>query len=237
MTETEFLSIVQPLCQDDPSFAPHLKRYLLTWRALGSTILDERNWPLIDVGGWSPFLAAVRAAVPCDAILSTDEAELRVDPGSPLPGCERQSAGAVLCLEVLEHMHDVATETEANRHHFTYSGMSRLLRACFETLRPGGRLFLTTPNACSLASVWRLARGQDPFMYPPHVRELAPSVLASLLRQQGFERVAVDSHDVWDRHGLSESAARSCRFVAGFDPNCPRGDDLFAWAFRPEGAP
>lgn len=233
MTEAEFLAIAEPLCKDDPSFSPHLKRYLLTWRAVGSTILDPSNWPIVDCGGWSPFLAAVRAAVPPEAIISTDDAELRVESG-PLPGTSPSSAGAVLCLEVLEHMHDVDTDSAANRHQFTFSGMSRLLRACCETLRPGGRLFLTTPNVCALSSIWRLACGQDPFMYPPHVRELTPSMLNWLLFETGFDRVSIDSHDVWDRHGMPDAVARSCRFVAGFDPNTPRGDDLFAWAFRLE---
>lgn len=233
MTEAEFLAVVEPLCKDSPEFAPHLKRYLLTWRAVGSTILDSNNWPIVDCGGWSPFLAAVRAALPPEAIISTDDCELRVGLGNPLPNTGLRECGAVLCLEVLEHMHDVCTSQAQHRHQFSYSGMACLLRACRESLRPGGRLFLTTPNVCSLSSIWRVARGLDPFMYPPHVRELAPSVLISLLNQAGFERTAIDSHDVWDRHGLSEPAAKSCRFVAGFDHSTPRGDDLFAWAFRP----
>ena len=62
-----------------------------------------------------------------------------------LHGIEDLSVDVVSSTEVLEHLY---------HHPLAY------LLECWRILKPGGLLLLTTPNPCTVANAWRLARGR-----------------------------------------------------------------------------
>jgi len=76
----------------------------------------------------------------------------------------------VVSVEVLEHLNTPAEE----------------LRLMHKLLRPGGLLYLTTPNFNGLL---RLFTGKDPVIigYPEHLAYFTPRTLGRLIRQTGFQ--------------------------------------------------
>lgn len=80
------------------------------------------------------------------------------------------SIDAIACLQVVEHLWDLAG----------------FLRDCRRTLRPGGELIVTTPQRLTFSP--GLARGEKP-VNPFHVEEFDAEQLAELLRAAGFAEV------------------------------------------------
>lgn len=73
---------------------------------------------------------------------------------------------------------DVVANFQVIEHLWDQDGF---LAECFRVLRPGGRLLCTTPNRLTFTP------DSDVPLNPFHTRELAPSELDSLLRDNGFE--------------------------------------------------
>lgn len=73
---------------------------------------------------------------------------------------------------------DVVANFQVIEHLWDQDGF---LAECFRVLRPGGRLLCTTPNRLTFTP------DSDVPLNPFHTRELAPSELDLLLRENGFE--------------------------------------------------
>jgi SAM-dependent methyltransferase len=103
-----------------------------------------------------------------------------------------ESYDLALCFEVIEHM-----EIDPM---FMLSEVNRVLR-------PGGLVYLSTPNVCSGRNVWKILNGFAPhfFMkysrtrsYHRHNIELAPHQLVALLKAAGFEIAKMWSKDCFE---------------------------------------
>ena len=223
----------ETLCRDDPRWAPHVNRYLTSYAILGE-LRATMDGPIVDVGGVSPFV--VVCADDYGNMRATGDEELRGR--DTLPGCARDSIAIVTCLEVIEHIKDTA---EADREVWTGDGVRSVLGSIFRTLRPGGRLLLSTPNLLSWITLRNVLQGRHPFMWAPHPRELAPADVSTLLGEQGFTIDHMFSRPVWNRHGASarEIAAlsRAIEPFAGRTGGAGREDCLFVVATKPRGTP
>jgi SAM-dependent methyltransferase len=93
-----------------------------------------------------------------------------------VPEAERGRYELVVAGEVLEHVPDADS----------------FLRGCRELLRPGGRLCVTVPNACSPKIGLRSLAGRE-VIHPDHRTYYGPRTLARTLRGAGFEPEAVAS--------------------------------------------
>lgn len=92
---------------------------------------------------------------------------------------EPDSFDVVTAFEVVEHVSDPLAEAEA----------------IASALRPGGLLYLTTPNFGSLSR--RLLRGRWSVVgYPEHLTYFTPSTLRSWLARFGFESVELTTTGV-----------------------------------------
>lgn len=81
------------------------------------------------------------------------------------------SIDLLLSFEVVEHLKD-QTETDfAEVVLFRESGISRYAVEVERVLKPGGLLFLTTPNPCSVRGLELLLDYQVPMIFRPHERE------------------------------------------------------------------
>jgi SAM-dependent methyltransferase len=93
-----------------------------------------------------------------------------------VPETERARYQLVVAGEVLEHVPDA----------------DAFLRGCRRLLRPGGRLCVTVPNACSPKIGLRSLAGRE-VIHPDHRTYYGPRTLARTLRGAGFEPESVAS--------------------------------------------
>ncbi len=83
-------------------------------------------------------------------------------------------------LETLEHIKDHNSDELLDIVNFNFSGMKTYMAEMARVLVPGGRLYLTTPNANSLLVFDRWSRHSPAFMSPVHIRELTKSEIVDL---------------------------------------------------------
>lgn len=140
-----------------------------------------------------------------------------------------ESFDVVVAMEVLEHICDVKYS-----HATVFSGMLHCLKEAARVLRIGGQLFITTPNACSLAVIDRVFRHEPPWFYPYHFRELTPVELRFLVESAGLHVTQLRTEYVWwephhaDVRQILEAASIS---------TANRGDDIFVVAQRRQAPP
>lgn len=174
-----------------PYVITHSRRFDLTFRILEKLALpSEGDW-VLDVGGAPYLLPAFERIFPEKrvAVLGSNVPPLDINQHQirpiedmdthPLPW-ESGTASAVFLLEVVEHLYrdPMLVLIEANR-----------------VLVDGGILLVTTPNIVSWLALWKMIRGQSPYLwkqYLPfsgwrHVNEFSPGDIQLLLEAAGFE--------------------------------------------------
>ncbi|HEX7816103.1 class I SAM-dependent methyltransferase [Dyella sp.] len=153
---------------------------------------------LLDVGcGHGVFLLRAQAAgwrvhglePDASAVGAARRAGLEVTQGTLDTFSHAAHFDVVTASHVIEHVHDP---------------LAFLRRAC-DALRPGGTLWLATPNANSAGhqrygADWR---GLEP---PRHLVVMAPSALEALLDRAGFERIRAHRRGRGSRYILQASA-------------------------------
>lgn len=142
-----------------------------------------------------------------------------------------ESCDLIICTETVEHLADHVNPSF--NEGFYQSGMVALLRESFKALRPGGYLFLTTPNAASVIHIKAALQGDPPWFFIQHVREYTMKEVADHISSAGFE--IARNQDV---HCMSVMAYSDYAPIFkilidnGFSPE-GRGDDLFFLARKP----
>lgn len=181
---------------------------------------------VLECGAPGAFTAMLRAALGVEVQNSTWD--LRY----PAPdGFARGSFAAVLCMEVLEHLHDQDRPLPTE---WVGTGAAAMLASAFALLRPGGFLFLTTPNACSLNTLHKLLHQAPPFVYRPHVREYGPHEVTQLLHTAGFRCEKFAALDPW--HSSMGAAERKSLLQVVQSLRLRTdilGEDLFVIARKP----
>jgi SAM-dependent methyltransferase len=135
----------------------------------------------------------------------------------------------VLALEVLEHIKDSPLRDTDTKWigHFNFSGLHNVFAQTFRILKPGGLFIITTPNATSVDVVFKVLSGNHPYMFEPHVRELAPAEVFKLAADHGFELLKFDTFFSW---GVApeEFRRKTLAYIeaAGFSSS-HRGDDSY----------
>ena len=172
--------------KDDPSAVSFTQnRYETLLNAFSSYYLKGR---LLEVGcgrgyflevarakGWQPVGTELSAEA-CDRVRSKGF-EVILGQVSDL-SLTPETFDVVVLLEVVEHMEKPLQE----------------MRELFHLLRPGGLLYVTTPNFDSLTR--RMLNGQWRIIQPQHRFYFTGSTLHGLLRKVGFERRALFSKNL-----------------------------------------
>ena len=147
-------------------------------------------------------------------------------------GDSSTTADGMICSEVIEHMKDRGEDDCAT---FTYSGIRNLLAECFRILKPGGWLFLSTPNLACPECLWSHVRGDAAWWFKPHVRELGPEEVRWFLAKAGFRIARLEGVDVWP---VAECPAELAALRGGAWPRACRGKPACScWRRSPNEPP
>jgi SAM-dependent methyltransferase len=207
--------------QDDYD-AIHAVRFRETVKAFGPYLEAAKS--VIELGGHGRI--GLFAQETFGVQYTNYEAELREPYDLP-----SEAFDVVLCLEIIEHLKDRPSIEEEQNDYWNYSGVLNLLSESHRILKSGGVLLVTTPNATSVDTIKCILAGDHPFMFDPHVRELAPKQVKAFAEHVGFTLEEFGTFFAWGvcdqelRHKISKMIAE-----LGFDPS-HRGDDAF-YVFR-----
>lgn len=199
----------------------HQRRFALTLAYLRTRLTEGR---LLELGGAGAFTEQLRAA---GFAVNNSGGDLRF-------ANHEGGYDAVLCCEVLEHIHDQCDKgipTEWNG-----TGAGHMLKAAFNATKPGGYLVLTTPNADSLNVINKVIHRQGPMVYRPHVREYTCHEVAELVRSAGFEVQDLRTEEPWDNsmdHAWRKVITTLLTNAFGPAGLVNRGEDIFVLARKP----
>lgn len=223
---------------DNPWIRPHQRRYAATFAELDR--LDGERHAALEIGVTRlfPFLLTAdlgyrrvfgthfmpdrpdrkRERIAISAFgrrvtAVTFNVNLEHDP-IPLPDA---SLDLVLCCEVIEHM-DVDPM-------FLFAEINRIVK-------PGGHLFVTTPNIASGRAVWKMLNGYAPHFFTQYTKDRSPyrhnyehdiHSLQALTRAAGFETRMLKTLDVFEEpEPRALLALDRLGMTTAF-----RGDDIF----------
>lgn len=201
----------------------HAHRYALSLDWIKPFLKDAM---VLELGGESPFTAMLREQNLASAIVASTH-DLRKPSES-----FGDAWDVVICMEVIEHVHDI----DPTRHEWHGTGAHTMLCDAFRILKPGGLLFLTTPNAVSATVLHHAMRLAPPMLFRPHVREFAPYELDEVVRAAGFQITMRETFDVWNNAIQSSDHNRIIGFLRDYYPDTDpklRGEDIFLLARKP----
>lgn len=155
-------------------------------------------------------------------LISFQQADLNQN----LPASTQGQFDAVVAVEIIEHLE--------NTRHFV-----RLMSAA---LKPGGLLFITTPNISSPKSLitFMLAGRFDLFLSrhyqkDGHINPVPWFVLQDALQESAFTSIKISSYKsaTWSLKGIPGTFLQAFGFLNSF----PKGKKLVAQAIKPQAKP
>lgn len=187
----------------------HLARFVKTLAQLRKLVRPGDQWLDLSSSPWFCLLARAEVGMaPVPTSLEREPMTLTTPDGpqyhyDPLP----LEIGEQVTSYPVGNNFDLVTAFELLEHLPFHP--APFLTAVRDTLRPGGRLVLTTPNITSWTAINRLLDGDAPYQTPhfagpmSHVKEYAPFELVEVLQEAGFRIDAVYTFDCYpsDRRG------------------------------------
>jgi SAM-dependent methyltransferase len=217
-----FSDIIDRLCTCKAWEVPHIIRYKLTYGYLLSHGLLNEGVDILDVGGPSPFRAALKECG--HAVDDTGVSDLRY--AFACNNWREDRYGLILALEVFEHLADRETDDLTERAKFNASGQLSFLAECKKLLKPDGKLVITTPNAAGWCAIARILNGEPPRMYDEHVREVAQHEMHWLIDQAGLKCVHNEGWDCWPKLPGNDKRWRQKMLATCVEPGVIRDNDI-----------
>jgi SAM-dependent methyltransferase len=191
----------------------HFLRYFCTFNAICKfPDVLRGGLTVVETGGSSPISDFLSLDNECYAT----DGDLRegID-------CQDCFADVVFSFEVLEHIKDRPEKDFSEVVLFRETGVRRYIDEMERILKPGGFLFLTTPNPCGLWALRRLLRGEAPMVFRPHVREYSKDEIVNL-----FHLNLVHHHTMYNFANLDDGVALSKQIFTQLGALADdRGDD------------
>ena len=178
-----------------------------------------RNKQVLELGGYGIASHIIGRFFPHNEYVVTDF-DLRSQ--FPYPN---NRFDVLVSMEVIEHICDIDYQ-----HATTLSGARHCLEESLRVLKPGGKMFLTTPNAASSWVIQRALLHQPPMLYEYHFREFTIGEIRSLVEEAGFQLIEAKTEKVW--HFWDFDPITDFMRLNGYSLD-DRGDDTFLLAEKP----
>jgi len=183
---------------------------------------------ILEIGAPTLFTETLRAKYkPCN--IENTIFDVRI-PGWSF---EDNSMDLVLCMEVLEHLGDIDIPRKDGvpEWDFLRNGMKTCLKECHRILKPGGALFVTTPNLNSLSCLASLAYMGPVYTWGAHVYEMGFNTAVDLVREPDFRIIHAATEEPYlDQKDWLEKQRRADAHTMLVSINAPltnRGETTF----------
>lgn len=161
----------------------HTPRWQMSIRWIRDVIKPQPDWDVLEIGGYGDFTGMFKSGF--GVIPAYFPGDIR-DPELWVDCIPESSIDLVLFMEVIEHLPDWEPDQELG---FGKTGMVNALRGIHRSLKPGGYLFLTTPNSNSIFHLIHWINFAPVFCWEPHIRELSFKEAQDIVKFIGFDIV------------------------------------------------
>lgn len=201
----------------------HEKRYMESLLFIEGLL--QRSPTVLELGEPGPFTYLINHFFP-DVTIHYVQEDLRYSITK-----DSNSYDLILNMEVIEHIKD---QKESILTEVDFSGLKQFIRECHRVLKPGGKMFVTTPNAGSYNNLNLLFNHEPGWMWRNHFREFQPKELSGFLTEGGFSVTTLATLHVWPQRNdhrytriikLLDSLKKSMRFSSS--NKFLRGDEIF----------
>ncbi len=194
----------------------HYYRYASTFKNMLNCFGEIRGKTIVETGSLSPISGYL--AKYGNSVYGT-KSDLRI--------CIDKTdnfADIVFSFEVIEHIKDQPEDSFEKVVLFQRDGAEQYAKEIDRILKPGGVLFLTTPNACSASAIANAISGRPPMIFAQHVREYTQAEIRDIF--SGFEIVVESTQDVFFLNPKYADQVRNLFVELGIS-NARQGDDHF----------
>lgn len=205
----------------------HRNRYRMSLLWLKPYI--SNNSKIIEFGGTTPFTDMLKSGFPEIDLSCSGDHDLRY----ALPFIDK-SYDVVLCMEVIEHLSDTPAHDIGSISTFNSSGIANAIGEAFRILKPGGVLFLTTPNVCGYRAIANVLKNIHPYTYELHAREMSIPDIKKHLAKTGFIIDKVRTERVWHWYDINFDHIDMLLSQFGYSID-DREDCIFILASKPNG--
>lgn len=201
LPEIDIKFYIEKLEQTDPSLSDidynliHAARFQLSYEWIKEYLKPESK--ILELGLPGLFSFIIQESNPSIEVINTTT-DLRYKFELPSGVFD-----VLLNMEVIEHIKDRDISDTKNYHEvslFSMTGIDSFLTECNRVLKPGGLMFLTTPNMNSRQNIHRILNYLPPMNYYPHVREFTIGELKRWTEERGFEVIKVDTYDIYGEY-------------------------------------
>jgi predicted SAM-dependent methyltransferase len=163
---------------------------------------------ILEVGGRTEFTDHLTDQFKSSQIEQTPF-DIRI-PGWKL---EDNTFDLILCMEVIEHLADV--DSDPMEGNFYGDGIKACLKECFRVLKPGGYIFVTTPNLNSVAHLASLIYMEQVYAWEAHAYEMGFHKALRFVKDAGFNIIKAGTEDPWlEQKPLEEKQRRADAWTA-----------------------
>jgi SAM-dependent methyltransferase len=181
MTKENIIDIVNKYlkknnCSNEISigYSYHIDRFYDTIERLKKT---NFNGKVLEIGGYDAISDIIRTKFPDNRYCNTN-----FDLRHSFPYRDN-SFDFIINTEVIEHLSPLDVPSIST---FYPVSVENLLKECYRVLRPGGIMFLTTPNVTSYVIIDRVLGGYLPWMYWLHYKEYTVEQIREFLLKANF---------------------------------------------------